>query len=86
MATTHSSKQISSTPATSFEVRSGMLDHLKTIKQAINEGATGFLFAAVMPDGELNWFAAGSLDCYDATTYRTAIDLKERAIQFALSR
>ena len=83
MATSNSSKQVSSLPTAS--VRDGMLDHVKTIRQSIKEGATGFLFAAVMPDGELNWFAAGDLDRYDAATYRAAIQLKQCAIHFALS-
>lgn len=83
MATSNSSKQVSSVPA--VMVRQGMLEHLKAIKQSISNGATGFLFAAVMPNGELNWFAAGDLDRYDAATYRAANQLARDAIHFAMN-
>lgn len=82
MATMDSSKPVTTCPA--FDQQTGMLEQITLVRQAIKNGATGYLFAAVMPDGQLNWFAAGDLDDYRMDTSRAAMRLYQEAQRFAV--
>lgn len=48
------------------------------------KGATGFLFAAQMPNGEMKWIAGGDLLAYDHKTSSAAMGLYIEAQRCAL--
>jgi hypothetical protein len=50
------------------------------------KGATGFLFAAKMPDGSMSWIAGGDLICYDNATAGAAMQLYIEAQRCSLSK
>ena len=83
MAEANISKTVAPFPPSGARKSAGMLDEIKTIRQAIENGASGFLFAAVMPDGDLFWFAAGDLDDYGTKTSSIAMRLYHKALRFA---
>lgn len=55
--------------------QAAMLADLNDAAQAINNGATGFLFAMQMPDGSIEWAAGGDLVGYDNATAGFAMGL-----------
>jgi len=84
MAEANISKTVAPISLSDARRSAGMLDEIKTIRQAVKNGATGFLFAAVMPDGDLFWFAAGDLDNYGTNTSSIAMRLYQKALRFAV--
>ena len=64
--------------------QAAMLADLNDAAQAITQGATGFLFAAQMPDGSVQWIAGGELAGYDNSTAGAAMRLYIEAQRAAL--
>lgn len=64
--------------------QAAMLADLNDAAQAITKGATGFLFAAQMPDGSIQWMAGGELAGYDNATAGAAMRLYLEAQQATL--
>ncbi|KXB30786.1 hypothetical protein AT959_08635 [Dechloromonas denitrificans] len=64
--------------------QAAMLADLNDAAKAINQGATGFLFAAQMPDGSIQWMAGGELAGYDNATAVAAMQLYIEAQRAAL--
>ena len=64
--------------------QAAMLADIKDAAQAITKGATGFLFAAQMPDGSIEWAAGGDLVGYDNSTAGFAMSLYIEAQREAL--
>lgn len=64
--------------------QAAMLADLNDAAQAITKGATGFLFAAQMPDGSIQWMAGGELAGYDNATAGAAMRLYLDAQRAAL--
>ncbi len=60
-----------------------MRDDLNSAAKILN-GATGFLFAAQMPNGEIKWIAGGDLLSYDSKTASAAMRLYIEAQRLAL--
>lgn len=50
------------------------------------KGATGFLFAAQMPDGSMRWIAGGDLIGYDSATASAAMQLYIEAQRCSLGK
>ena len=61
-----------------------MVADLDFAAQIINQGATGFLFAAVMANGEMKWMAGGELVCLNQETASAAMRLYVEAQRKAL--
>lgn len=62
-----------------------MVDDLTNAADLINQGATGFLFGAQMPDGSMHWMAGGALLGYDNQTAGAAMQLYIQAQRVALN-
>lgn len=55
--------------------QAAMLADLNNAADIISQGPTGFLFAAQMPDGSIQWMAGGELAGYDNKTSSAAMRL-----------
>lgn len=64
--------------------QAAMLADLNDAAQTITQGATGFLFAAQMPDGSMKWMAGGELSGYDNATAGVAMRLYVEAQRASL--
>lgn len=69
---------------TNVSKQAAMLVDLNDAAQAITQGATGFLFAAQMPDGSIQWMAGGDLVGYDSATAGAAMRLYVEAERASL--
>lgn len=72
-----------STDRPTINKQAAMLADLTSAADMLN-GATGFLFAAQMPSGEMKWIAGGDLLCYDGKTSSAAMRLYIEATQCSL--
>lgn len=64
--------------------QAAMLADINDAAKAITQGATGFLFAAQMPDGSMSWIAGGDLAGYSNATAGAAMRLYVEAQRAAL--
>lgn len=64
--------------------QAAMLADLNNAADIISQDATGFLFAAQMPDGSIQWMAGGELAGYDNATSGFAMRLYREAQQAAI--
>lgn len=61
------------------------LAYINGAAKAITKVATGFLFAAQMPDGSLKWMAGGKLAGYDNVTAGAATSISNDSLWLAMT-